>query len=401
MLNTGLSHAPLTRMAGIAIVVGLVALTVPLAGLGPASDVSRSSLSQPGVGATLPTISADRELQANRASELSATGRQTASGHSVLMPQIGDSTTDGTILRWIRKIGDRVDRDDPLFEISTDKGNAEVRSPAAGVLVEMRARKGDKVPVNDVVAVIGEARAPGSAGPGQPTMGPAASRTPGQFATAGYSGTLKDPTGRPMPGVVALVNSATAQRMEMKLDGSGQFSANGLPTGEYQVEASKPGFMTIRKHVVLAAGQHLREDLVAQIGSLSEMVVVQGGGPATANAAPAAPRPHRNPAEPPADPCAQSVIGGCITPPMKLVEMKPAFPWAHATDGASGTVVIEGRVGTDGFVKEMKANDGADPAFAESALEAVRQWQFSPVRLNSTPVECRIEVTVKFVTGDN
>jgi 2-oxoglutarate dehydrogenase E2 component (dihydrolipoamide succinyltransferase) len=72
----------------------------------------------------------------------------------VLMPQMGESITEGTIVRWIKQVGDSVDRDEPLFEISTDKVDAEIPSPAAGVLTEIRAREGETVPVDSVVAVI-------------------------------------------------------------------------------------------------------------------------------------------------------------------------------------------------------------------------------------------------------
>jgi pyruvate dehydrogenase E2 component (dihydrolipoamide acetyltransferase) len=75
----------------------------------------------------------------------------------VVMPQMGESIAEGTIVRWIKKVGDAVDRDEPLFEISTDKVDAEIPSPAAGVVSEIRAKEGDTVPVNSVVAVIGAA----------------------------------------------------------------------------------------------------------------------------------------------------------------------------------------------------------------------------------------------------
>jgi pyruvate dehydrogenase E2 component (dihydrolipoamide acetyltransferase) len=75
----------------------------------------------------------------------------------VVMPQMGESIAEGTIVRWIKKLGDKVDRDEPLFEISTDKVDAEIPSPAAGVISEIRVKEGETVPVNSVVAVIGEA----------------------------------------------------------------------------------------------------------------------------------------------------------------------------------------------------------------------------------------------------
>jgi pyruvate dehydrogenase E2 component (dihydrolipoamide acetyltransferase) len=77
----------------------------------------------------------------------------------VVMPQMGESIAEGTIVRWIKKVGDKVDRDEPLFEISTDKVDAEIPSPAAGTVSEIRVQEGETVPVNSVVAVIGSATA--------------------------------------------------------------------------------------------------------------------------------------------------------------------------------------------------------------------------------------------------
>jgi 2-oxoglutarate dehydrogenase E2 component (dihydrolipoamide succinyltransferase) len=74
---------------------------------------------------------------------------------NVVMPQMGESIAEGTIVRWIKKVGDSVDRDEPLFEISTDKVDAEIPSPGAGVLTEIKVKEGETVPVNSVVAVIG------------------------------------------------------------------------------------------------------------------------------------------------------------------------------------------------------------------------------------------------------
>ena len=72
----------------------------------------------------------------------------------VVMPQMGESIAEGTITRWIKKPGEKVERDEPIFEISTDKVDAEIPSPAAGVLAEIRNKEGDTVEVNGVVAVI-------------------------------------------------------------------------------------------------------------------------------------------------------------------------------------------------------------------------------------------------------
>src|SRR5688572_4453486 len=84
----------------------------------------------------------------------------------VVMPQMGESIAEGTIVRWLKKVGDSVDRDEPLFEISTDKVDAEIPSPAAGVLTEITAQEGETVAVNSVVANIAAA--------GEPAPAPAA-----------------------------------------------------------------------------------------------------------------------------------------------------------------------------------------------------------------------------------
>src|SRR5262245_23851863 len=81
----------------------------------------------------------------------------------VLMPQMGESITEGTVVKWLKKVGDAVQRDEPLLEISTDKVDAEIPAPAAGVVTEILAKEGDTVAVNTVLARLGEA---GEAGAG-------------------------------------------------------------------------------------------------------------------------------------------------------------------------------------------------------------------------------------------
>src|SRR6476659_9733234 len=86
----------------------------------------------------------------------------------VLMPQMGESIAEGIVSRWIKKVGDKVERDEPLLEISTDKVDAEIPSPAAGTLAEILVQEGQTVAVNSVVARIsaeGEAAAPSPAAP--------------------------------------------------------------------------------------------------------------------------------------------------------------------------------------------------------------------------------------------
>ena len=115
-------------------------------------------------------------------------------GTEVLMPQMGESITEGTLTKWLKKVGDTVARDEPIFEISTDKVDAEIPSPSAGVLSEIRVQEGQTVTVSTVVAVIGggaaapastprpaaPVQAPSTPAPGAPVPAPAPSATSGE-----------------------------------------------------------------------------------------------------------------------------------------------------------------------------------------------------------------------------
>ncbi|HET9793052.1 MAG TPA: biotin/lipoyl-containing protein, partial [Thermoanaerobaculia bacterium] len=96
----------------------------------------------------------------------------------VIMPQMGESIAEGTITRWIKNVGDTVSRDEPLFEISTDKVDAEIPSPAAGTLTEILVQPGQTVAVNTVVARIGAAGEGKGAKPAAPEAPPPAKEAP-------------------------------------------------------------------------------------------------------------------------------------------------------------------------------------------------------------------------------
>ncbi len=109
------------------------------------------------------------------------------------MPQMGESIAEGTIVRWIKKVGDAVDRDEPLFEISTDKVDAEIPAPAAGVLTEIKVKEGETVAVNSVVATIGTSSEVAKEEPAASAPPPAAPATPSQRKTNGRSAAANKP----------------------------------------------------------------------------------------------------------------------------------------------------------------------------------------------------------------
>jgi 2-oxoglutarate dehydrogenase E2 component (dihydrolipoamide succinyltransferase) len=173
----------------------------------------------------------------------------------VVMPQMGESVAEGTIVRWIKKVGDKVDRDEPLFEISTDKVDAEIPSPGAGVLSEIRAQEGETVPVNSIVAVIGSANevaaAPSSAssaptGPsGAPNMHRVHTKVPaaGSAASTAAESITRE---RTSPLVRQLAREHDVDISQVRGTGIGgrvtkddvlAFVANGKPDGQKVREA--------------------------------------------------------------------------------------------------------------------------------------------------------------------
>src|SRR6266480_24603 len=90
----------------------------------------------------------------------------------IVMPQMGESIVEGTITKWLKKPGDKVQRDEPLFEISTDKVDAEIPAPASGVLQEIKVPEGNTVQVNTVVGVIGEANGASAPSPAKAAAPP-------------------------------------------------------------------------------------------------------------------------------------------------------------------------------------------------------------------------------------
>src|SRR5689334_6572940 len=148
----------------------------------PAPAQSKAAPAQPAASQAAPASSSPQAdgapaAQQSPATEKSApvreergsapSGANGGAGIDVVMPQMGESIFEGTITKWLKKVGDKVQRDEPLFEISTDKVDAEIPAPAAGVLREIKVKEGTTVQVNAVVAVIGGAGAQGKPAPAQ------------------------------------------------------------------------------------------------------------------------------------------------------------------------------------------------------------------------------------------
>ncbi len=137
----------------------------------------------------------------------------------VLMPQMGESIAEGTLSKWLKKLGDEVKRDEPLFEISTDKVDAEIPAPSAGVLAEIKVQEGQTVPVQTLVAVIetdksasttaapsaAAQRAPAASGAAVASSPPAPKPAPAPAAPAAVSTPSSTAPSRPLPPSTAPV----------------------------------------------------------------------------------------------------------------------------------------------------------------------------------------------------
>jgi len=218
-------------------------------------------------------------------------------------------------------------------------------------------------------------------------------------AATSLSGTVFDPSGKTMPEVVvdvARVAASDGPKPQLRTGADGRFQITGLAPGEYEVTSSRPGFKKNVRRVSLTSGTPATLRVDMQIGSLSETITVTAG--AAPSQAPVA-AAGRAPVDPPRpDPCDNSTAGGCLTPPRKLVDVRPAYPPALAAKKATADVVIKATLQKDGMLGDFRPDAGPEPAFVEAALAAIRQWTFTPAKLNGVPQECQVTVTIRFVS---
>ena len=134
----------------------------------------------------------------------------------VIMPQMGESIFEGTITKWLKKPGDKIERDEPLFEISTDKVDAEIPSPSAGVLKEIKVSEGQTVPIQTVVALIDAAGAPSQPAaappPAKPTSAASASASAAAVEKPGASKPAPAPSAASMPAKASAPAAVPALR---------------------------------------------------------------------------------------------------------------------------------------------------------------------------------------------
>jgi TonB family protein len=226
------------------------------------------------------------------------------------------------------------------------------------------------------------------------------------------SGSVLDATNRNLPDVKLVVTSAASgAKHEVRSERSGHFEFVGLPPGEYALEASLPGFANV-KDTITIIGRDIDRTVAMSVGSLEETITVTS----SVSDAPSAQardadrrRQELNKLEArmraaerqraALEKCAAAVpgaMGGQILAPLRLTNVNPQYPEGLRTTGTGGIVTLDALIGTDGNIQEVRAVSSPHPDLEAAAIEAVRQWQYTPTLLNCVPTEVPMKVTLRF-----
>jgi pyruvate dehydrogenase E2 component (dihydrolipoamide acetyltransferase) len=241
----------------------------------------------------------------------------------VVMPQMGESIFEGTITKWLKKPGDKVERDEPLFEISTDKVDAEIPSPSAGVLKEIKIAEGQTVPIQTIVAVIDGAGS-AAAAPPAPTTAPAKTPAPAAAKPAAPAPQAPPPVARP----VAPAPAATAPSPAASSTGSTE-RIHSSPLVRRMAKEHNVDLTAIEG--TGAAGRITKEDIqaviAAQSGGATSAASSQADGssaaPSSTSAGAVSAPPAARPAPPP--PPAPAPLAGSGAPAAHGTQYVPAL----------------------------------------------------------------------------
>ena len=219
-----------------------------------------------------------------------------------------------------------------------------------------------------------------------------------QSAYFSFSGTVADESSRGVPGTtLVLTNEQRQTKYEVKSNDSGGFEFVGLPAGEYGLLVRALGFQEV-KDVITITGRNLQRNVALKLGTLQETIVVTfdpADKAGDTRAPQAAPRTKEVPMPAPKE-CVPSSAGGRIVPPKKIRDVAPIYPVALRGSGTGGTVVMEGRIGMDGYVGDIRVISEEHPELTHSAIAAVRDWRFTQTLLNCQPVEVTMTITTTF-----
>jgi hypothetical protein len=212
------------------------------------------------------------------------------------------------------------------------------------------------------------------------------------------SGSVVDDSGRGVPGTtLTLVNEQRQMKYEVKSNDSGAYEFVGLPAGEYGLLVRAIGFKEI-KDAVTIAGRNLQRHIALKVGTLQETITV-AFDPNEKSSDNTSPQPAVRAKEvpmPAPKECVAGSTGGRIVPPKKIRDVVPVYPPALRGTGTGGSVVMEARIGADGYVNDISVIGDAHPELVHAAIAAVRDWRYTQTLLNCQPIEVTMTVTTNF-----
>jgi TonB family protein len=201
------------------------------------------------------------------------------------------------------------------------------------------------------------------------------------------TGVVEDPSGARIPNCEVVAKNLDGANEEVtQANPAGEYRFNAIASGRYSLEFRTRGFAVWKQEVTLVAGATATVNANLLIGQVSEAVTVRGsrGGPAAAATQPAsAPQRIR--------------IGGNVQAMRLVQQTKPVYPDDLRQQGVQGTVMIRAIISKTGEpINPQVINTDIDPRLAQAALDAVRQWRYTPTLLNGQPVETMTKVDVAF-----
>jgi 2-oxoglutarate dehydrogenase E2 component (dihydrolipoamide succinyltransferase) len=289
----------------------------------------------------------------------------------IVMPQMGESIFEGTITKWLKKPGEKVQRDEPLFEISTDKVDAEIPAPASGVLQEIKVTEGNTVQVNTVVGTIagdGEAPAPAKAAPAaQPAAPPAEKKA------------APAPTAAPTPAPAAQESEEEGDNEQARSSPLVRKIARENNVDLSQVQGSGLG------------GRITKQDIMAFL----ERPQAKATAPATAPSAPAtAPKPAAPaPAAIPGELVPMSQMRKIIA--QRMIESRRTSAHVHAMFEVDMTRIVNLRnKAKSGFEQRHGARLTFMPFFVRAAIIALQQFPIVNASLEGESIRYHRHVNV-------
>jgi TonB family protein len=209
-------------------------------------------------------------------------------------------------------------------------------------------------------------------------------------APAALTGVIYDTSGGVMPAVEVTLEDAQQRKSTATTDATGRFSFPGIGSGDYVLSANLAGFKSLRDQIELRSAADWDRVVTLQVGTLQETITVRERRiPAVTPPASAAPGPVR------------LRVGGNVRVPRKTLDVRPVYPASMRAAGREGLVSIEAVIAADGSVSSVRVTSAqVHPDFAIAAVDAVRQWRFTPTLLNGQPVEVVMTVSVRFSLSD-